>query len=58
MANDAYDYLPSLRIGKIKNAIITGADSPAISISEFLATMRKRIVFQSQDCFGNATLNI
>jgi hypothetical protein len=58
MADDAHDDLTGLRVGEIEHAIITGADSPTVSIAEFLAAVRKRIVLQSQNCPGNAALNV
>ena len=58
MANDTDDDLPGLCVREIQHTIITYADTPAISIPELFAPMRKRIVLERQDRFGNAGLNL
>ena len=58
MSDNADDNLSGFGVGKIKHAIITDADAPAITILEFLATVREGIVFQGENCFRNACLHV
>ena len=58
MSDNADDDLPCFGVDKIEHAIITDADAPAITILEFLATVRERIVFQSENRFRNARLHV
>ena len=58
MADHTNDDLFRLRIGKIKHAIISNANAPAVAVFQFLATVRKRILFQRQNRLGDTGLKL
>ena len=58
MADDTDYNLFCFGVGKIQNAIITHADAPAVAVFQFLATVRKGIVFKGKNCVHNPRLHL
>jgi hypothetical protein len=56
--DNAHNDLAGLAIDEVQHPIIANTDTPTITIAKLLTTIGKRINFQSQDCLGDAGLNL
>jgi hypothetical protein len=54
MADDADDNLFCFRVGKIKHPVIADADTKAVAIFQFLAAVRKWILFERENGLADA----